>query len=134
MIEWFLELVPVFNKRENMKKLNSVIYNKLLVQSEEAKEQNLIKLADGVSGAIENGTETEFSEYSYSQLNEDVYNSLWKLATNVLYYHGTDAIDVKKIDEVISSMASTLIDQLEEAMDTENVIVGALEPKVPGEF
>jgi len=116
-----------------MKKLNIVIYNKLLAQAEEAKAQGLTKLASGILEAIGSHPNEEESEYSYKQLQDDVHRDLWKVASRLLHYYDVQSLDAEKIDAEILVWASKLVDGLEETIGVDEVLVGALEPKVPGQ-
>jgi hypothetical protein len=117
-----------------MKKLNSVIYQKLLLQGEEAKEQNLTKLASGVLGSIGPYPEEELVSYAADDMNDDVHRGLWRLATCVLKYHDVSSVDAEKLNEVIESFASKFVDELEVSLGIEGSRIGPLEPKLPGEF
>jgi len=116
-----------------MKKFNKIIYNKLLLQAQEAKDQDLNKLASGIFNAIGAYPEEENIKYSYEELNEDIYNGLWKIAGNVIKYYDINSVDAEKINYLIESFASEFIDQLEENIYVDTNI-GPLEPKIPGEI
>lgn|SRR5574339_257878 len=116
-----------------MKKLNSVVYHKLLLQAEEAKEQKLTKLASGIMNALGPYPEDETVEYAYGQLNEDVHQEMWKLATHVIQYYGIESVDAQKLDEVLESLANKFVNELESSLGVESVVKGPFEPKVPGE-
>jgi hypothetical protein len=116
-----------------MKKLNAVIYHKLLLQAEEAKEQKLTKLASGVLNALGPYPEEETVQYASSDMEEDVHRGLWSLATCVLKYHDVSSVDAEKLDEVIESLASKFINELEDSLGIEGSRIGPLEPAVPGE-
>lgn len=110
-------------------KLNKVIYNKLILQAEEAKEIGLNKLAS----AILNSVGPSYREEDISmKLSENVYNNLWKIALDVINYHDLESVDIQKVDEVITSLAENVIDQLEITLDKKDII-GKLEPKLPGQ-
>lgn len=113
-----------------MRKINTVLYNKLLLQAEEAKEQGLVKLAKAITDSIDY-TENK-KEYSYKQLKEDVHNDIWKLATNILSYYDIESIDSVKLDNILTSYAQRIINEVEDSLGLENVI-GPNEPKLPGE-
>lgn len=116
-----------------MKKLNSVIYNKLLLQSQEAKTQDLTKLASGIIGALGPVVEDERVQYSHQQLQNEIYDGMWKLATHVIKYHDVESADVSKIHDRLEALADRFIEELEQSLGVDDVIVGALEPKLPGE-
>ena len=117
-----------------MKKLNIVIYNKLLLQAQEAKEQGMIKLASGVFGAIGSVPEDEICTYNFGELKEDIYCGLWKLAGNVIKYHDLDSANAEKVGEVLESLAEKLIDEVEQALGVENEAIGTLEEKLIGQI
>lgn len=117
-----------------MKKLNKVAYDRLVIQAEEAKELGLDKLAEGVLSSIGSTSrdDGEHEVYSSVQLDKDVYNTLWKIAVNVLYYHDSKNVDISKVDETVSRLASVVLSEIESSLDLSNK-VGGLEPKLPGE-
>ena len=116
-----------------MKKLNSVVYHKLLLQAEEAKQQGMHKLAAGIMSAIDESPATEVVEYSQAQLNEDIHCGLWKLAKNIMVFYDSQSVDAEKLDETIVLWASKFVDDMEHSLGTESIIRGPLEPIVPGE-
>lgn len=114
-------------------KINSVIFNKLLLQAEEAKDQKLYKLASGLYSALEDKEPTDNPEiYSYNELNKDIYEGFWKLAFNFIKYYDLNSLDAQKIDETIKILADNFINELELTVGTDCVI-GPNELKVPGE-
>jgi hypothetical protein len=115
-----------------MKKLNETIYRKLYAQGEEAKSKGMTKLASDIFEAIGPHANEEKSEYSYTQLQEDIHRDLWKVATRLLHYHDLKSVDAQKLDEEIAHWASALTDGLEHSLKVESV-VGPLEPKLPGQ-
>lgn len=116
-----------------MTKLNPTIYNKLLLQAEEAKSQGLTKLADGILNAIGSYPEEETIEYSYTQLQDQIHRDLWKLATHFITYYGIESADAEKLDETISICASKLTNELESTLGVDSVVKGPFEPKILGE-
>lgn len=116
-----------------MKKVNPVIYERLLLQAKEAKDQGLIKLAEGVLNAIGPLPEDEDVSYDISSLNDDVYDGMWKLATHVFKYHDITSANVEKIHDTIESFASKFIEELETSVGVSNAAIGPLESKLPGE-
>ena len=117
-----------------MKKLDSVIYNKLLLQAEEAKEQGMIKLADAVFNSIGPLHEEERVTYNLEQLEADIHGGLWKLATCIIKYHDVNSLDAEKVNEAIESLASKMIKEVEQSLGVENDQIGKLEDKLPGEL
>jgi hypothetical protein len=116
-----------------MTKLNSVIYNKLLLQAEEAEYQGMTKLASNISNAIGDSFEDEVSTYSYRELTDDVQKELWKVACKIIKYYGIESVDAEKTNELITVLADKLTDELEVSFGVDNVVRGPLETNVPGE-
>ena len=117
-----------------MKKLNKVVYQKLLLQAEEAKEQGLTKLAGAVLSAVGPVPEDEAVKYSYGELETELYEGLWKMATYVFKYHDVESLDIEKVGEVIEILAEKLIDDVESAVGEGEIgVIGKLEQKVAGE-
>jgi hypothetical protein len=54
---------------------------------------------------------------------------MWKLANHVIKYHNVDMVDAEKIHDILESLATRMIDELEEQIGEPS----PLEPKVPGE-
>lgn len=116
-----------------MKKLNTVLYNKLILQAEEAKHQGMTKLASDVFVAIGCSSDDENYEYSKEDLLEDVKTDLWKSATNILKYYDVDSVNVEKLEDSISSMAEQLVDQMNVVLGFSQEQVGPNEPLLIGE-
>lgn len=116
-----------------MKKLNSVVYNKLFLQAEEAKEREMVKLASGLMNALGPVPEDETVTYNFDELQADVYRGLWKMAACVIKYHDLDGVDAEKVHEILESLASKVIEEVEQSLSVDNSQVGPLEAKVPGE-
>jgi hypothetical protein len=116
-----------------MKKLNKIVYNKLIAQAEEAKFQGLKKISSGILNAIGSFPIEEKIEYSYKDMENDIYHDMWRVATRLLSYYDVESVDAEKLEEAIIVSASKMIKELEQAMLVDSVIVGPLEPKVPGE-
>ena len=112
-------------------KLNKNIKDRLILQAEEAAEQGLTKLAHRIINAIESD-DNELENYSYSELKEEYYCNLWKMAKLHIAFYGIDNADVVKLDKTIVSWASKTIDELDAALEV-NSIKGINEPKLPGE-
>jgi hypothetical protein len=113
--------------------MNPVIYRKLVAQAEEAKEQGMTKLAEGIMEAIGSEPTEELQEYSYAQLQDDVHRDMWKLATHVMKYYNLEYADVEKLDKTILVWASKVVADVETTLGVDSVVIGPLEPKVPGE-
>lgn len=114
-------------------KLNTTIYNKLLAQAEEAKEQGMVKLADGILEAIGSFPADEAQEYTYVQLNDDIHRDMWKIASKLMVYYDVTSADAEKIDRTIISWAAQVVSDLERTLGVDSVVKGPLEPPVPGE-
>ncbi len=124
-------------------KLNKVVYEKLVLQAQEAKEIGLTKLGETVLSAIGAvSREDEVITYSHTELTEDIYYNLWKAALNVAQYYDVDSIDIQKIDETLEVMAMKIQSEIENTMYSEistkvkgrvGMMIGPLEPKLPGE-
>jgi hypothetical protein len=68
-----------------MKKINKLAYERLLIQAQEARQMGLIKLADSITQALTPNPEDESVEdvsYSFAELEDDIHNGMWKLATS----------------------------------------------------
>lgn len=113
--------------------MNSTVYNKLLLQAEEAKEQGMKKLATGILSSLTALPEDETTLYSSAELDQDIYNGLWALAANVIKYYDVDSVDSEKLNEVIETLASKFINEVQASLDAEEIVVGPLEPILPGE-
>jgi len=116
-----------------MKRLNSVIYNKLMVQAEEAKIQGMEKLAHNILGAICGSPDDEAIQYSIGEMQEEVHHELWKLASHILKYYDTKNVDALKLNGVIESLANRFIEDVGGVIHVDAVIAGPFEPPVPGE-
>lgn len=115
-----------------MTKLNSTIYNKLLLQAQEAKDQGMVKLASSVLNCIGALPEEDKVQYSLYNLESDVHKEMWKVAASVLKYHDLTSVDIERLDSVIESFASKFVVELEENLGVESLI-GKLEEKLPGQ-
>lgn len=114
--------------------MNTVIYNKLLLQAEEAKEQGMKKLAEGILSALTATPEDEVIKYSFSELDKDVYKGLWALAANVIKYYDLESVNSEKLNETIEILSSKFIEELQVSLGVENTVAGPLEPNLPGEY
>lgn len=115
-----------------MSKLNSIVYQKLLLQAQEAKVRDMKKLAGAVLNSLGSMPAEEVTSYSSVELKDDVYNGLWKLAFNVVGYHDLTSADIEKLDRVISFATDGFVKDVEQALDVEGKI-GPNEPKLPGQ-
>jgi hypothetical protein len=115
-----------------MKKLSKITYDRLLAQAEEAKELGFDYLEEGIISSIGDEPTENQETYSSLQLDKDIYNDLWKIAVNVIAYHGAKVVDASKVDDVISKLAETVLSELEASLGKENEI-SPQEPKLPGQ-
>lgn len=114
-------------------KLNSVVYHKLLAQAEEARERRLIKLAERIEHVIGDEPTQETEEYAYAQLKEDIHQDLWKAAARLVAHYDLQSVDAEKVDQAVVRLAEKVFAELDDALGTNGVVVGAMEPRVPGE-
>lgn len=117
-----------------MKKLNSIIYKKLQLQAEEAEEQGMIKLASAVFDAIGDEYYGATLPYSPDQLQNDIHQDLWKIATKLITYHNLNSANIEKIDDVLLSWSEKITNDLEKTFNVNNNIKGPLEPLLAGEI
>lgn len=108
--------------------MNSILYNKLLLQAEEAEKRGMIKLAEAVKESVDLNSD----EYSYDQLQDDIHQDMWKIASKILTYYDINSVDIEKLDKSLESWATKLVDDLEITLDT-NHLKSPMEPKIPGE-
>jgi len=116
-----------------MKKINSIIYNKLLLQAQEAKDRDMVKLANGIFSSIGALPEDEKANYNFNELENDVYQGLWKIASCIIKYHDVKSADAEKIHEALEAVADKLIEEVERSINVNNESIGPLEEKVPGQ-
>lgn len=118
-----------------MKKLNSVIYNKLILQAEQAKEFNMDKLANNILetiGSVSKDSSEELEKYAFTELEDDVSRLLWKIAYRVMDYYNLESADVKKIESCIDDLTEKVVEEFKHSMSVEENF-GEKEPKVIGE-
>jgi hypothetical protein len=115
-----------------MNKLNPVVYQKLLLQAQEAKAREMKKLAGAVLNGLGPTAVEDKAAYSSTELKEDVYNGLWKLAFNVVGYHDLESADIEKLDRAIAFATDNFVKDIEQALEVEGKI-GPNEPKLPGQ-
>jgi hypothetical protein len=116
-----------------MKKLNKEIYNKLLLEVAEAKDQGLVKLANGVAQSLPSEVRNEGEVVSEDKLETEVYNYFWNIAMSVVDYHDLKQLDTLQLNSHIEKMASQTINDLRKILQVQEV-VGPNEPGLPGEF
>jgi hypothetical protein len=109
------------------------IKDKLSIQAQEAKFQGMTKLAAALENMIEDQELVERGKiYTQTQLDEDIYHDLWRVATRLLVYYGVNT-SAEKLDKSIITLASFVTEDLEKTLEVTNVIKGPLEPKLLGE-
>jgi hypothetical protein len=116
-----------------MSKLDAVIYNKLLLQAEEANDQGMVKLANSIAEAIGSESRECDEQYSYSSLQDDIHTDIWKIATKLIAYYNPDSVDALKINEAITILAEKMTDELELTLGVDKIVRGPFEPSLPGE-
>lgn len=114
-------------------KLNATMYNKLLIQAQEAKEQGLTKLASGVLEAIGPHPRDEDLSYSYNELEQDIYNDLWKSAVKMMAYYDLNSAQIEKLGQTIAFCTDTIVDELGRTLEVQDIVKGPFEPNIPGE-
>ena len=100
--------------------MKTIIYNKLLLQAQEAKLQGFHRLAGGIFQAIGDEPEDISVDYSREELQKDVHNGLWKLVNNIIEHYQIESVDAEKIDEFIDVFSSDFIEQLEALIDVDS--------------
>ena len=115
-----------------MKKLSANVYNRLVLQAQEAKNQNLDKLSNGILQCVGPFPEENNEEFSQDQLKEAIYNSLWKIATDVINYYDLQTPDALKIDRTLETLSDKVLDEIKKTLEVKKAF-GPKEPKVLGE-
>jgi hypothetical protein len=115
-----------------MKKLNKVIYNKLMLQADEAQYLGMNKLAQTIADAVKDGPREDDMEYSSSEISQDVHAKLWSAALDVLKYHDLESVDASKLDAEVKRLAEEFMSRIESLLDVSDSN-SKLEPKVPGQ-
>ena len=105
-----------------MNKLNSVVYQKIVLQAQEAKLREMRKLASAVLNGLGPNPAEDKIVYSARDLKEDIYQGLWKLAFNVIGYHDLDSADIEKLDKAVAYAVDNFVKVIEHAMDVESKI------------
>ena len=116
-----------------MTKLNSTLYKRLEASSKEANEIGMNKLASAISSILEdqNNNSEENLSYNYKDLEHNVYNQLWSIASEVASYHNSNHINVIKLDNELNDLTASIIESVEKILKANSV--GPLEDKLPGE-
>ena len=97
-------------------KLNKIIYNKLLLQAEEAKDRKKKKLANAIFYAIGSMTDDENKKYLNKDMEDDIYQLLWKMSAHVIKRHNLESVDADKLNKLIENLTPEIIDQIESAL------------------
>jgi len=116
-----------------MSKLDTVIYNKLLLQAEEANDQGMVKLANSITEAVGPESKENNEQYSYASLQDDIHTDIWKIAAKLIAYYNPDSVDALKVNEDIITLAEKMTNELELTLGVEKVVRGPFEPSLPGE-
>lgn len=116
-----------------MKKLNEIVYNKLILQHEEAKERGLNKLASGIIACAGALPEQDYNTYSWNQMDSDVYADLWKTASNILKYYDVTSLDAEELNNSIELFAEQFINNICKTIKKDSSELGPLEPKLIGQ-
>lgn len=117
-----------------MNKINKILYNKLLLQAQEARDQNLSKLSDGIFNCIGSypaDAEDKKEKFSYTDLNSEVYKILWKICGQVMRYYNVNAVNAEKMHQILEDLTEEVIENIEENIDISN---NNFEDKVIGEI
>lgn len=116
-----------------MKHLHAIVYYKLSAQAEEARERNLVKLAERIEHTLAAEPVEKPEEYSFAQMKEDIHQDLWKSAARLMAHYDLQSVDAEKVDQAVVRLAEKVLSELESALGTDHILVGAMEPRVPGE-
>lgn len=116
-----------------MIKLNKKIYDRLILQAEEAKELGLQKLADGIVSAMPPTPVDNEEKYNVSEaeLNDFVYKQLWKVALNIVSFYDAKSIDVEKISDTLNYLGEKIKNDIERSLGKYGCISDLEEP-LPG--
>lgn len=103
---------------------------------EDYSEENDFESEEDNFESEEDGHEEDESEsqYSYEQLQDEIYQHLWELSSRVAKYYNCEKIDAEKINSVVDSFTAQFIEEVEAALEVEEGSVGPFEPKVMGEL
>lgn len=115
-------------------KLNSVIYNKLILQAEEAKNQGLEKLADNVISSMDSfpREDGEIVTISNNELSSEIDKKLWSIAMDYIKYHDLQSVDIQKVAEFVKEMSEKIGSTINSTLQI-NSNIGPLEPKLAGQ-
>jgi len=114
-------------------KINKTLYNKLLLQAEEAKLHGMVKLASDVVNSIDAFSEENAQEYSHDQMESDISSDAWKMATRIFNYYQVKTADIEKLNKIIIECSDNFIKSLEKEINKSGSLIGKSEPNLPGE-
>ena len=97
-------------------KLDKIIYNKLLLQAEEAKERKKKKLANAIFYAIGSMIDDENKKYLNKDMEENIYQLVWKISAHVIKRHNLESVDADKLNKLIESLTPEIIEQIESTL------------------
>ncbi len=119
-----------------MKKINDVLYKKLILQAEEAKMQGLEKTASNILESLTNEDliEKPSEDYSYEDLKEEFSKSILDLAIKVTKYHNLESLDYSKLESFANDASDELIEKIEDVLGVEAGEVGPFDKKTMGEL
>ena len=94
-----------------MKKIGTVLYNKLLLQAQEAQDQGLTVLSEGILEAIGPQPDDSKDASTHVQLKEEIHRDLWKIASKLFVFYDLASVDALTVDrDIIVWTAKTLED------------------------
>lgn len=115
-----------------MKKIGKTIYNKLLLQAEEAKHRDMDELSNNVLSSIGSYPEDSKENYNPSEYENDIRSLLWKSAMNTIKYHDVKSADIIELQDTINYLSDKVIKELRATLKVKTNI-GSFEEKLPGE-
>lgn len=111
-----------------MKKLNKDIYNKLYLQAQEASDQDLKKLARAILFSIGSVYTDKSEKYNIEELDENVFNNLFKLSLEVVKYYDIKEVDTQQLEELIEELSEDFIEKIKDKLKVDEVISDNDEP------
>ena len=114
-----------------MKKVGSTLYNKLLLQAQEANDIGYEKLGQAINEAI-GSVPDESLEYSYEELSDDMYKEMWKITASICNYYNVTSLDAKALDPFMEDLSKEIIAKLEGKLKLK-LGKHTKEPKIIGE-
>lgn len=119
-----------------MRTITENFLKRLNAQTQEAKIQGLSKIASQLDTVIKDCPTRKNDEsytYSYTDFKNDVENLLWKIAIRSADFYG-GTIDAVQVDDTISKVAALVIDSMRHITSSNDKVIGANEPNIPGEI